>query len=82
MANPARDSLIQMAVSTVVNALTDHYNQVETPLSWEEYWKKHLKLTGIQSVDSYIQSQVNAQVNAGISTASSAAAAVKRLLGL
>lgn len=82
MANHGRDKLIEMAFNTVVNALWDKYNAAGTPLSWEDYWKKHLKITGVQSVDSYIQGKVSAAIGNGLDTASEVASAVKRALGL
>jgi hypothetical protein len=82
MGNEVRDKLVSMAVKSVWNAMTDHYLGRKTHLTKEEYWQRHLSLTGFQSVDSYLQDQVNACFDAGIGTASEVATAVKKQIGL
>jgi hypothetical protein len=57
---------ITLAYKLLANALSDHYINSKSPLSQEEYWKSHLGLTGVKTVDSWLQSKVNNLVNPGL----------------
>lgn len=82
MASGANQQAAGLALSIVLNSLSDHYNKAETKLSAEEYWRKRFKLTGVQSVDSYIQDLVDGWVDEGFTVAHTIASKVKGSLGI
>ena len=78
----ARETLIKLAVKSVLNATVDHYTKSGTQLSYDEYWKKHLSLTGVKSIDSHVQSLVSDFVDDGLTAVDTIASKVKRALGI
>ena len=74
--------LIQSAVNALVNALSDHYFKSNSTLTQEEYWRKHLPLTKVQTVDSYLQGLVASWVEPGLSTVDGLVKKGKMQLGL
>lgn len=61
--------IAQMACNSIINGFNDHYfkHKAQWPeLTQEEYWRRRLKLTHLQTIDSYIQSHVSAAMNSGL----------------
>ena len=78
----ANQQALQFGLKIVLNACMDHYIESGSKLSRDEYWKRRMKLTGIQSFDSYVQGLASGWIDAGLIGADAIASKVKSVLGL
>jgi hypothetical protein len=81
MATPAQ-AWLQLAAKSVMNALSDHYIKTRTPLTEEEYWKTHLKLTPSTTVNSWVQAKVSKVANPALDSIDDVVSRIKKELGI
>jgi len=75
---------LELVAKSVMNSLADHYLLIKsrTPLTQEEYWRTHLKLTGSKGVDSWVQAKVNSVANPGLDSIDVVVSRIKKELGI
>ena|SRR5579862_5722177 len=65
------NTLVTGTVKLLVNDLADRYAEYKRgeleegrkPIEAKEYWKKHLKITGFETVDTWLQKQVRKAID-------------------